>query len=105
MKYESPAAGEEKIYAMHVNRLDAYSYGKLTDKSSQPGKPINPEKKCYRCGTRFTVKQMKQCRAINAKYSNYEKIGYFAKVCQQKEINNIEKMSTIPVKRKEIPTS
>lgn len=45
MKYESPAAGEEKIYAMHVNRLDAYSYGKLTDKSSQPGKPINPEKK------------------------------------------------------------
>lgn len=63
------------------------------------------KKKCYRCGTRFTVKQMKQCRAINAKYSNYEKIGHFAKVCQQKEINNIEKMSTIPVKRKEIPTS
>ena len=48
---------------------------------------------------------MKQCKAINAKYSNYEKIGDFAKVCQQKEINNIEKMSTIPVKRKEIPTS
>ena len=45
MKYESSAGGEEKISGMHVNRLDAYSYGKITDKSSQPGKPINPEKK------------------------------------------------------------
>ena len=44
MKYESSAGGKEKISGMHVNRLDAYSYGKLTDKSSQPGKPINPEK-------------------------------------------------------------
>ena len=35
---------------------------------------------------------MKQCTAINAKCSNskYKKIGLFAKVYQQKGINNIE---------------
>ena len=30
------------------------------------------------------------CKAINEKCSNCKKIGHFAKVCQQREINNIE---------------
>ena len=42
MKFESTAAGKENISG-------AYSYRKLTDKSSQPRKASNPE----RCGVRF----------------------------------------------------
>ena len=42
MKYENAAAGKENISG-------AYSYRKLTDKSSQPRKASNPE----RCGVRF----------------------------------------------------
>ena len=44
MKYENPAASEEKISGVHINKLGAYSYHKLADKSSQPRKPSNPEK-------------------------------------------------------------
>ena len=36
MKYEKTAAVEEKISGVHINKLGAYSYRKLTDKSSQP---------------------------------------------------------------------
>ena len=39
---------------------------------------------------RFTVGHIKQCKAINTKCSNCKKIGHFAKVCQQREINNTE---------------
>ena len=44
MKYENPASSEEKISGVHINKLGAYSYHKLADKSSQPRKPSNPEK-------------------------------------------------------------
>ena len=44
MEYESTAASEEKISGVHLNKLGAYSNRKLTEKSSQPGKPSNPEK-------------------------------------------------------------
>ena len=44
MKYENPAASEEKISGVHINKLGAYSYHELADKSSQPRKPSNPEK-------------------------------------------------------------
>ena len=40
---------------------------------------------------RFTVGHMKQCKAVNTKCPNCKKIGHFAKVCQQREINNIKK--------------
>ena len=81
MKYES--AGGEKISGVHINKLGAYSYRKLTnEKSNQHRKPSNPEKKCYRCGMRFTVGHIKQCKVINAKCSNCKKIGHFAEVCQ-----------------------
>ena len=43
-KYESAAAGEEKISEVHVVKLGAYSYRKLKDQSSQPRKPSNPGK-------------------------------------------------------------
>ena len=38
---------------------------------------------------RFTVEHIKPCKAINTKGSNCKKIGYFAEVCLQREINNI----------------
>ena len=44
MKYESAAAGKEKISIVHINKLGAYSYCKRTDNSSQHGKPSSPEK-------------------------------------------------------------
>ena len=44
MEYESTAASEEKISGVHLNKLGAYSNRKLTERSSQPGKPSNPEK-------------------------------------------------------------
>ena len=67
MEYESTAASEKKISGVHLNKLGAYSNRKLTEKSSQPGKPSNPEKICYRCGMRITLRHMKQCKTINAK--------------------------------------
>ena len=39
---------------------------------------------------RFTVEHIKPCKAINTKGSNCKKIGYFAEVCLQREINNIK---------------
>ena len=44
LKDWNPAASEEKISGVHINKLGAYSYHKLADKSSQPRKPSNPEK-------------------------------------------------------------
>ena len=90
MKHESAAAGQERISGVHIVKLGAYPYQKRTDKSNQPRKPSNPEKKYYRCGVRFTVGHIKQCKVINAKCFKCKKIDRFAKVCQQREINNIE---------------
>ena len=39
---------------------------------------------------RFTVGHIKQYKAINTKCSSCKKIGHFAKVCQQREINIVE---------------
>lgn len=75
---------------MHISKLGAYSYRELTDKSSQPRQPSNPERKYYWCGVRFTVEHITQCKAINAKCSKCKKIGHFVKVCKQREINIIE---------------
>ena len=36
---------------------------------------------------RFTVGHMKQCKTINAKFSDCKKIGHFSKVCQQREVS------------------
>ena len=39
---------------------------------------------------KFTIGQIKQFNAINVKCSNCNKLGHFAKVCQQKEIHITE---------------
>ena len=90
MKYQKAAAGEEKISGVHINKLGAYSYRKLTDKSSQPRKPISTGKTCYRFRMRFRVGHIKQCRVINAKCSNCKKIKHLAKACHQRGVNDIE---------------
>ena len=59
MNYKKAAAGEENISGVHINKLGAYSHSKLTDKSSQLGKPSNPEKKCYQCDMRVTAGHIK----------------------------------------------
>ena len=84
-EHECSDAAKEKISGAHKIKLAAYSYRKLTDKSSQPRKSSNPEKKCYRCGMRFTVGHIKQCKGIDAKCFKCKKIAHFAKVCQHRE--------------------
>ena len=49
----------------------------------------HPTKKCYRCNSPFSTKHIKECKALKAKCSNCKKIGHFAKVCQQKKVNNV----------------
>ena len=65
IKYESEAGGKEKVSGVHINKLGAYLYRKLTDEGKQPENPSNAEKKRYRCDMRFTVGH-KQCKAFNA---------------------------------------
>ena len=53
-------------------------------------KKQNSPKKCYRCGSPFSAKHIKQCEALKAKCSNCNKIGHFAKVYQQKNVNCVD---------------
>ena len=55
IKYESAAAGAEKISGVHINKLGAYLYRKLTDKGKQPEKLSDQKKSVNQFGLRFTV--------------------------------------------------
>ena len=85
MQYESAAVGEEKISGCDVNKVGAYSYQRIKNEKTKLS-----IKKCYRCGSPFSTKHMKECKAFKAKYSNCKKIGHFAKVCQQKNGNRVD---------------
>ena len=85
MKYESAAAGEEKISGYNVNKVGAYSYQGVKSKKTKLS-----TKKCYRCSSPFSTNHIKECKAFQAKCSNCNKIGHFAKVCQQKNVNHVD---------------
>ena len=42
-----------------------------------------------RCDLPFSIKHIKECKALKAKCSNCNEIGHFAKVCQQKNVNHV----------------
>ena len=84
MKYESAAAGEEKISG-EVNKTGAYSYQRIRNENTKPS-----TKKLYRCDWPFSTKHIKECKALKAKCSNCKKIGHFAKACQQKNANRVD---------------
>lgn len=90
INYESAAAGAEKISGVHINKLGAYLYRKLTDKGKQPEKLSNPEKNWQSIWFEIHSWAHKQCKSINAECSNCKKIGHFFEVCQKKEIHNVE---------------
>ena len=51
MKYESTAAGKEKISGFEANKVGAYSYQRIKNKNTKL-----PTKKCYRCDLPFSTK-------------------------------------------------
>ena len=56
IKYESAAAGEEKISGCKVNKVGAYSYQRIIDEKTKLS-----TKKCYKCGSPFSTKHIKEC--------------------------------------------
>ena len=68
MKYESAAAGEEKIAGYEVNKVGAYSYQRIRNEKTKL-----PTKKCYRCDSPFSTKHIKERKALKAKCSNCKK--------------------------------
>ena len=78
IKYESAAAGAEKISEVHINKLGAYLYRKLTDKGKQPEKLSDPEKKCQSIWFEIYSWAHKWCKTINAECSHCKKIGHFS---------------------------
>ena len=85
MKYDSAAAGEEKISGSKVNKVGAYSSQRIKNKKTKL-----PTKKCCRCDSAFSTKHIKECKALKAKCSNCNKICHFAKACQQKNVNRVD---------------
>ena len=85
MKYERAAAEEEKIFGCDLNKVGAYSYQRIKNKKTKLS-----TKKCYRWGSPFITKHIKECKGFKAKCSNFNKIDYFAKVCQQKNVNRVD---------------
>ena len=67
MKYESAAAGEEKISG-EVNKTGAYSYQRIKNENTKPS-----TKKLHRCDWPFSTKYIKECKALKAKCSNCKK--------------------------------
>ena len=60
MKYESAAAGEEKISSCKLNKADVYSYQRIRNEKTKL-----PTKKCYRCNFPFSTKHIiKECKAL-----------------------------------------
>ena len=53
MKYDSAAAGEEKISGCEVNKVCAYSYQRIKNENKLP------TKKCYRCDSPFSTKHIR----------------------------------------------
>ena len=53
MKYESTAAGEEKISGCNVNKVGAYSYQRIINKKAKLS-----TQKCYRCSLPFSTKHI-----------------------------------------------
>ena len=82
IKYESPAAGEEKISGRAINKIRPYSFRNLK-KCNNP-KKNDETKKCYRCGSPFKPNHIKDCKAINLKCLNCGKIGHFASLSTKK---------------------
>ena len=76
MKYESAAAGEEKISGCEVNKIGAYFDQRIRNEKTKL-----PTKNCYRCDSPFSNKHIKEYKALKAKCSNCYKIGHFTKVC------------------------
>ena len=58
MKYESAAAGEEKISGCDVHKVGTYSYQRIKNEN----KILH--RKCYRCGSPFSTKHIKECKAF-----------------------------------------
>ena len=85
-------AGEERISGTAMNKLGSSLYCSI--KENNTPEKNNDKKKCYRCGLPFQSNHVKKCKAINSKYLNCSKIGYFAKVCcQHKTLKVIEDKS------------
>ena len=59
MKYESAAAGEEKISGCDVNKVGAYSYQRMKTEKTKLS-----TKKCCRCGSPFSTKHKKECKDL-----------------------------------------
>ena len=85
MKYDSAAAGEEKISGCKVNKV-----GVSSDQRIKNEKTKLSTKKSYRCSSLFSTKHIKDCKALKGKCSNCNKIGHFAKVRQQKNVNRVD---------------
>ena len=83
VKYESAAAGEEKMSGSKVNKVGAYSYQRIRNEKK------TPHKKCYRCDSPFSTKYIKEFKALKTNCGNCNKIGHFAKVCQQTNVNRV----------------
>ena len=51
MKYESTAAGKEKISGFEANKVSAYSYQRIKNENTKL-----PTQKCCRCDSSFSTK-------------------------------------------------
>ena len=92
MKNESAAAGEERISGGVINKISPYKFSNL--KRNNNSKTKDEKKKCYRCGVPFKPKHTKECKTINSKCLNCNKIGHFAKVCQQKSVKVVDEKTS-----------
>ena len=84
MKYDSAAAGEEKISGCEVNKVCAYSYQRIRNENKLPTKKMLQMRFAIQYQTHKSVALHKK-----AKCSNCSKIGHFAKVCRQKNLNRV----------------
>ena len=83
MKYESTAAGKEKISGFEANKVGAYSYQRIKNENTKL-----PTKKCYRFAIQY--QNVKESKALKAKCSYCNKIGHFTKVCLQENVNHVD---------------
>ena len=94
MKTESVSQGEERISHASVSKIGSYSYKNIDRKNEETSSwSEKSQKKCYRCGEVFNSRHLSKCKAKKVRCSKCDKIGHFAKVCNQKDIKILEDSS------------